>query len=114
MKGSLKYQGSKDRRNAHRFDAYSIPNPKIIIQGIEYEAKLISISRGGACIEGSECMSPDSLISLHLPIAQTTHQIKGRTTRSVLSSANSTEPKYQTAIIFDEEFMYLPAHIDSE
>jgi len=114
MKGSLKYQGINDRRKAHRFDAYSIPNPKIIIQGVECEAKLISISRGGACIECSECLSPDSLISLHLPIAQTTHQIKGRTTRSVLSSLNSMEPKYQTAIIFEEDFMYLPAHFDSE
>jgi hypothetical protein len=114
MKSSLKYQGSKDRRKAHRFDAYSIPNPKIIIQGVECEAKLISISRGGACIECGECMSPDSLISLHLPIAQTTHHIKGWTTRSVLSSANGKEPQYQTAIIFEEDFMYLPAHIDSE
>ena len=114
MEGSLKHKGIKDRRKAHRFDAYSMPNPKIFIHGVECNAKLISISRGGASIECSECMAPESSISLHLPIAETTHRIKGRIIRSVLSSAKNKEPQYQTVIIFDEAFMYLPAHMDSE
>ena len=114
LEGSLEHQGIKDRRKAHRFDASNIQNLKIIIQGDEYEAKLISISRGGALIECGECMSTDSSIFLRLLIAKTTHHIKGRIIRSVLSSMKDKEPQYQSAIAFDKDFMLLPACFDTD
>ena len=114
MEGILNNQAIQDRRKAHRFDASTIHDLKIIIRGNEYDVSLISISRTGALIEWSECMSPDSSIFLRLLIEKTTYSIKGRIIRSVLSSTKNKELQYLSAIAFDKDFMLLPACVDTD
>ena len=114
MDDRLEHQGIKDRRKAPRFDATAISNLKMVIQGDEHEVKLINISRGGALIEFSERMSPGSSISLHLLIANTIYNIRGRITRCGLSSMNNKVPQFQSAIAFDKDFMLLPAGLDAD
>ncbi len=107
-------QNVKNRRKAPRLDATAIPSLKGINEVGGPEVKLINISRGGALIESQERLSTGSNICLRLVTEDKVHLIKGRVLRYSVSSLVDGVIRYQSAIVFDEDFTMMPEKAEED
>ena len=89
----------------------SIRSGLSIKRTLEYEIKLINISRGGALIETQTRVLPGASISLRIDMAEAVHIVKGRILRSHVHEVGKIIA-YRSAIAFDEDFTIFPSNRD--
>ncbi len=107
-------QNTKNRRRMPRLDATALPFLKSVNQVGGPEVKLINISRRGALIESQVRLTTGSSICLRLAIAETVYLLKGRVLRYSVSSLVGSSLRYQSAIVFDEDFAIMPESTEAE
>lgn len=108
-----KCRKAEDRRKTIRFKASDIPGFKSANLVGGPEVRLINISRRGALIESPELISLGSSVSLKIITTDGFHivngKIIGRTIHYRVSSMNNKSLQCQSAILFDKDFLILPA-----
>jgi len=96
-----------ERRSAPRRQASSIPmlGSAQIISGPD--VRLINISRAGVLLESDGRLLTGSHICLKLTTTDAVFLLKGRVLRSKTSTLDGQNIRYESAIVFDDDFMLM-------
>lgn len=101
-----------ERRTWPRRVASKIPSLKSTGLFGDKEVRLINISRGGALVESEAIMRPGVTVCIRLVAADAVFLLRGRVTRSRISSLRGPVPSYESAISFTNDLSILVENAD--
>ncbi len=102
-----------ERRTWPRQMASEIPSLKSNGLFGDKEVRLINISRGGALVESEAIMRPGVTVCIRLVAAEGVFLLRGRVTRSRISSLRGPVPSYESAIAFTTDLSVLAEELDA-
>jgi hypothetical protein len=95
-----------ERRASKRLPPAAFPHPVSVSLNSLPDLALVNISRGGALLQTSELLRPNTKIALKIAVDGAIHTVTGRVLRSNIVSLEGGL-QYHSAVAFDQEFSAL-------